>query len=151
MGLADILGTPRTNLIPSVMQFPSVDVEGLKKKLKLKDRAREQGAANLPAADSDTFDPVEREIVAEIERTGREQFDQYLEHQKTYAERAADTTVQAHVLKIRSIASSSVADFQRETHVGTGELYARKRAVIQTEAELNNFRKRHKLERPPRD
>src|SRR5713226_6298400 len=117
MGIADFLSTPRTNLIPSVMEFPSADVEGLKKKLKLKDRAREQGQRNVPAPDSDAFDPSEREIIAEIERTGREQFDEYLGQQKTYAERAADATVQGQVLRISSIASSAVTDFQRETHV----------------------------------
>jgi hypothetical protein len=151
MGLADILRTPRTNVIPSILEFASIDIEGVKKRLKIAERAREQGKANLPAAGSEQFDPVEREIVATIERIGREQFDQYLAQQKMYAERAADTTVQAQVMKIRSIASASVADFQRQTHVGTGDLYARKRAVIQTEAELNNFRRRHYLERPPRD
>jgi hypothetical protein len=149
--LADILLTPRTNLIPSILQFPSMDIDGVKKRLRIAQRACEQGKANLPAADSEVFDHVEREIVADIENICREQFNHYLEQQKTYVERAADTAVHGQVLKIRSIASGSVANFQRETHVGTGDLYACKRAVIQTEAEFNNFRKRHNLERPPRD
>lgn len=151
MGLADFLNTPRTNVVPSIIQFPPTDIDGMVKRLKLTEFAREQGEKNLPPSDGDGFDPIERGIVTEIERMGKEQFDAYLEHQKTYAERAADTSVQSQVLKISSIASSAITDFQRETHVGTGDLYARKRAVIQTEAELNNFRRRHRLERPPRD
>jgi len=151
MGLSDMLRTSRTNLIPSIMQFPSVDIDSLKKRLKLKERGREQGTQNLPSPDNEALDPVEREIVAAIEGTGREQYDAYLAHQKTYAERAADTTVQGQVLRISSVAGGAIADFQRTTNQGTGDLYARKRAVILTEAELNNFRRRHHLERPPRD
>jgi hypothetical protein len=95
MGLADFLRTPRTNFIPSIMQFPSIDIDGLKRKLKLEARARSQGQGNLPPEDSAEFDPVERDIIGEIEGSGREQFDAYQIQQNTYAQRASDTSVQA--------------------------------------------------------
>jgi hypothetical protein len=151
MGLADFLRTPRTNFVPSIMQFPSIDIDGLKRKLKLEARARSQGQGNLPPQDSAEFDPVERDIVGEIEGSGREQFDAYQIQQNTYAQRASDTSVQALILRIASIAGSAIADFQRETHAGTGELYALKRDVIETEAELTRFRESHRLSRPPRN
>lgn len=146
--LADKINSPRHNSIPSVMQFPQVNIDGLKRKLGLKKMASEQGAADLPASDSEALDPIELKIIAELEETGREQVDLYNEQQNTYAERAADTNVQGRVLQIKGIVSNSISSLKRQTHTGSGDLYAMKRDLIQTEVALANFSAEHGLQRP---
>ena len=143
------LGTPRANTIPSIIQFPAVDIDGMSKRLKLKDRGREQGSQNMPATDALGLDPVEMVITGEIQAMAKEQYDAYLEQQKTYAERSADTGVRSLVLKIGATSQGAITDMERETKEKTGDLHARKREVIQTEEELNNFKSRHRLQRPP--
>ncbi len=151
MGFKDLFQTPRTNVVSSILQFPAIDTDGMIKKMRLNERAKEQGRANLPAAESQAFDAIEQSIANEIENEGKTQFDLYLSHQKTYAERANDTGIQALLLQIGATASSASTDFERNTRIGTTELYADRRAVIETEKELNRFRRRHGLDRPARD
>ena len=151
MGFKDIFQTPRTNVVASILQFPAIDTDGMIKKMRLNERAKEQGRANLPASESQGFDAIEQPIVNEIENEGKTQFDLYLSHQKTYAERANDAGIQALLLQIGAITSSASTDFERNTRIGTTELYAYKRDVIETEKELNRFRLRHELDRPARD
>lgn len=149
--LKTLLGTSRSSVLPSIADFATVDIDSLKKRLKLVDRAREQGLKDLPASASDTLDPVEQEIISEIEKIAREQHDLYQQHQKAYSDRAADANVQSLAVDLLSISSSAQSSFQRETQVGVSELYARKRAVIHTERAYNEFRLEHDRRRPPRD
>jgi hypothetical protein len=151
MRFKDLFQTPRTNVVASILQFPAIDTDGMIKKMRLNERAKEQGRANLPATDSQGFDGIEQAIVNEIENEGKTQFDEYLSNQKTYAERANDAGIQALLLQIGATAASASTDFERNTRSGTTELYAFRRDVIETGKELNRFRVRHKLDRPARD
>jgi len=130
------------------MTFPVIDVQGMVKRLKLKDRAEEQGTNELPSSKSYTFDPVEQAITGEIERIANEQFDQYLEHKKVYIERAEDVNVGTLLIQANAIAKESATEMERETNVGTGYLFAAKREVVETDRELKAFKYRHCLERP---
>jgi hypothetical protein len=128
-----------------------VNIDGVIRRLKLKKRAMEEGKRDLPSTASDGLDPNELSIVAEIESIGRQHLDHYLEQQKTYAERAADTNVRALALQADAVARNAVSDFERSMNIGPGELYARKRELIQTEKALNDFKRRHRLDRPARN
>lgn len=151
MGLSDFFSTPRTNVVASILQFPAIDTDAMIRKMRLRERAQEQARRDLPEANSQAFDAVEQEIVNEIENESKTQYNHYLSHQKTYADRANDAGIQALILKIGAIAPNAAADFERNTRVGTGDLYALKRDVIQTEKELNRFRSANRLTRPVRD
>jgi len=151
MRLTNFFGKPRTNVVASILEFHAIDTDGMIKKMRLKERAKENGEKDLPRSDSECFDAVEQNIVNEIEAEAKTQFSTYLEHQKTYAERASDATVSVLVLQIGSTVTDATTNFQGNTHVGTDDLYARKRDVIESEGELRRFRERNGLERPPRD
>lgn len=151
MGLLDHFRKPRTNLVSSILEFQAIDTDGMIKKMRLKELGKERGEKDLPSTDSDVFDAVEQSIVNEIEAEAKTQFNTYLEHQKTYAERASDAKVGALVLQIDSTVTDAITNLERNTHVGTGDLYARKRDVIESDRELKRFRKCNGLERPPRD
>lgn len=151
MSLSDFFGNPRTNVVSSILEFHAIDTDGMIKKMRLKERARENGEKDIPSSDSEGFDSVEQSIVNEIEAEAKIQFNTYLEHQKTYAERAGDATVGALVLQIGSTAADATTNLERNTHAGTGDLYARKRDVIESERELKRFRESNDLKRPPRN
>ncbi|WP_119419678.1 hypothetical protein [Desertibaculum subflavum] len=151
MAFNNLFNRPRTNVASSILTFPAIDTDGMIKKLRLKERAKDSGQKNLPASDSDAFDATEQQIANEIENEGKTQYNHYLSHQKTYADRASDTGIMALALQVKGVAESATSDFERKTHIGTGDLYAAKRDVIETERELNRFRERHKISRPARD
>lgn len=137
--------------MPSILTFPATDTNGMAKRLKLKDRAKEQGFQDLPPADAEGLDPIEHEIIGEFERMAKEQFDLYLEQQKVYTERAADMDVSGRVLQISNVVEDAITNLEREANTGRDELYAKKRAVVDTGRELEKFKQRHGLDRPPRN
>lgn len=151
MGLADLIGRPRNAVVSSIMTFPAIDTEGMARRMRLAQRATEQGASELPATSSATFDSVEQEIVNEIENEAKTQFDEYLTNQRTYAARAADTSLQGIIAQLRSVAHDATTDLERHVNSGTDELYNLKRTVIEAEHELLRFRQHHRLTRPIRN
>ena len=151
MSIFDHVRIPRTNVVASILEFPPIDTDGMIKKMRLKELAQEQGARGLPSSDSEVFDSVEQNIINEIGNEAKVQFNAYLDHQNTYAERAGDASIRALTHMIGATAGDATTNFERNTHIGTSDLYARKREVIESERELKRFRERHGLKRPPRD
>lgn len=149
--LLDHLNKPRTNVVASILEFPSIDIQGMVGKLRLKQHAKEKGEQQLPLANSTDFDATEYSIINEIETEGKTQFTKYLDHQQTYAERASDAGVKALLLRISAAVSSATASFERNTHSGTGHLYACKREVIESGLDLQEFKNLNGLTSPPRD
>jgi len=151
MSILDHFRKPRTNVVASILEFPAIDTDGMIKKMKLKELGRERGERNLPSSDSEVFDAVEQSIINEIENEAKTQFSSYLDHQKTYAERAGDVNIQTLILGVKTIAADAITDLERKTQIGTSDLYSRKRDLIESERDLKQFRERHALERPARD
>lgn len=151
MSILDHFRKPRTNLVASILEFPALDTDGMIKKMKLKELGRERGERNLPSSDSEVFDAIEQSIINEIENEAKTQFSSYLDHQKTYAERAGDVNIQTLIVGVKAIAADAITDLERKTQIGTSDLYSRKRDLIESERDLRQFRERHALERPARD
>jgi len=148
MDVGEFLATPRSNVVSSVLTFPIIDTEGMIRSLRLRDRALEAGKSNLPGKDSESFDAAEQDIVKEIGAEGQKCFVDYLEHQKTYADRARDTGMEAALVQLGAAADAAIADFDRETRTGTDILYKLKRQVADAERDLEKFRNDHGLSRP---
>lgn len=151
MSIFDHFKKPRTNLVPSILEFPAIDTDGMVRRMRLRELGRERGQKNLPSSDNDVLDSVEQSIINEIENEGKTQFSSYLDHQKTYAERAGDASIHSLIVSMATVAGDAITDFERKTHIGTSNLYALKRDLIESERTLNNFKKQHGLERPARD
>jgi hypothetical protein len=54
--------------VPTTMTFAPLDPTEIKDELELEGRARDRRASNQPPADSGTYDDVESEIIALVER-----------------------------------------------------------------------------------
>lgn len=152
MKLADLLkfGAARSNVIPSILQFPSIDTDGMAKRMRLAERALAQAKRDLPASDSRSLDGVEQDIVNEIGGEAKSQFDRYQENQKTYADRAGSLAIQSLLVQMGAAADDAIADFANRTRNGANVLYLDRKRVIETEQELERFRKKHGVERPAR-
>lgn len=146
--LLESVKTGRSNAHSSPLQFLRLDTEGMAKKMKLREKAAEAGKNNQPSSSSTSLDSTEQEIINEIEGEAKTSFDRYLDLQKTYSSRAADANIQSMVLNIEAAASAAVSDFERETQVGTSDLYPLKRAAVETDDELLRFRAEHGIKGP---
>jgi len=151
MKLADYFGGSRTNVVSSTLEFKSIDTDGMIKRMRLNERAAERGRANQPASGNESLDSVEQEIANEIGSEGTTQFSAYLEHQQTYADRASHLGVHGLAFQLGSIANDARAHFAREIHAGKDELHAAKQKLIDSERELQLFRTKHRLTRPPHE
>lgn len=142
---------PRVNIVSSVLEFKAIDTDGMIKAMRLIELGKERGEKNLPSSDSEGFDSVEQSIINEIEAQVKVDLNLYLDHQTTYADRAKDATIGGLVHQVTASVEDAITDFEQNTHIGTGELYACKRSVIESASELTRFREEHDLKRPPRD
>jgi hypothetical protein len=151
MAVSDWLSSARTNVVSGIALFPAVDVEGVAKRLRIRERATEDGSKGLPPSDSTSFDALEQTIVTEIENEGKTQLEEYLERQKTYAARAHHAGLDSLSFQLGAVASDAEGEFEKATRVGTGDLFNLRRDVIDAETDLRRFRSVHGLQRPARN
>src|SRR5690348_4191422 len=140
MSIADILRTPRTNVISSILTFPQFDTEGVSKRLRLKELGAERGRDNLPPTGDQLLDSTEQKIVGEVQGVANTQFDQYLQNQQAYADRVSSAGIQGLVVRIGAVTDAAITNFERKTRVGTGDLFALRRDLRDSDRELKEFR-----------
>jgi len=127
--------------------FPPLDPDKLSKSMELDRKAAENGKANTPGANAGDFDDVERAIIERVEAQRDDSF-QILEDQlHTYATRLRNLDFDGHFGKIEMTNHSSVEDFQADVAGGRDELFIRRKDLRATDEELEDFRKRNRLEK----
>ena len=151
MQLKNLANKPRTNVSSSTLRFPSLDTDGMIKKMDLRKAAKKQALSNEPPSSLEAFDFVEQRIINEIETEAHTQNDNYLAYQNSYSARAADTGVRNNISEIKSISDNAAVDFGKYTRIGTGRLHTSAREVAETEQYLKEYKKTHKLDRPVRN
>lgn len=124
-----------------------IDVEGVSKRLRLPKKAKEQGSANIPAADSQSPDAVERSVISEIEIEGQTQFSDYLERQKAYASRFADAALEGLKGRVSAAADVAISNLNRCIRDGQNKLHVLERDLRGSEGALAKFKESHHLER----
>ncbi|KQV83535.1 hypothetical protein [Rhizobium sp. Root1220] len=127
--------------------FPPFDADKLAKSMEIERKAGENGKANVPAPAALDFDDVERAIIDRVESQRGDSF-QILEDQlHTYATRLRNLDFDGHFGQIEMTNHSSVEDFQADVAVGRDELFMRRKDLRATDEELEDFRKRNRLEK----
>src|SRR5260221_277539 len=155
MNLIDLvreaLGRNRHNNVRSIMQFKQIDIDGTAKRLALASGAKSNGSQDLPPSDSHTMDYAEQSIISEIEGDGHRSFSQFVEHQKTYIDRAGSLGIESLLVEIGNTTRSAVASFTNRLQDGLDRLYTLRRDVIDAQRDAEEFRARHGLRRPARN
>jgi hypothetical protein len=127
-----------------------MNVDRLAAELQLVARGKERGAQNRPTADAQTMDDVEHQIVEKLEYHKQIAHNLYLDHLHTYDERVTALSFEERFATIQQAAPEAVGDFGAEATVGRDELFALRRRLNESEVEREQFRARHRIERPAR-
>ncbi|MBB4277775.1 hypothetical protein [Rhizobium mongolense] len=127
--------------------FPPLDTDKLSKSMEVERKAAENGKANKPSADSRDFDDVERAIIEWVENQRDDSFQTLEDQLHTYATRLRNLDFDGHFGRIEMTNHSSVEDFQADVAGGRDELFIRRKDLRGTDEELEDFRKRNRLEK----
>ena len=125
--------------------FPPINLDAIRRQLRLEARGLENGRAGHPNSDAADFDPVEREIVAAVETVRRQGLAGTAEHERVYRERIA--AGDAIAPGIRQIANDTEIDFRGEVDVRGIQLNATLDDLHSSEASLKQFKEDNNLNR----
>lgn len=131
--------------------FIQIDRAEATSALRLRERGAEQGALELPAASMQTLDVVEADVAAFIQdHFERAQIDAS-NSVRTYDSRLNALSLIANLSSIRTQAMIALSDFKAEVVNRRGRLTTSRDAIVDSYAELRDFRKDNRLRRPAHD
>lgn len=144
------LNQPVHQYRPATTVFLDLNVDRVADDLQLVARGRERGSQNRPPADAQTHDDVEHQIVERVEAHKQDSHTLYLDHLHTYDDRVTALSFEERFAIIQQAAPEAVGDFNAEATMGRDELFALRRRLLDSETERENFRARHRIDRPAR-
>jgi hypothetical protein len=128
--------------------FIVIDRQRTAEKLRLDERAQENGSANFPKPDAEDFDDVEQDIVAEIvEQARRAQIDAATNH-RIYSERLSELALLRELSTITSESHRALGDYRATVISRRGQLAGARDAIQESHQELATFKKDNSLSRP---
>lgn len=131
--------------------FIQLDREAIAKKLRLKERAIEEGSLNQPAATETVFDAVETDIEAEISRHHIAAQIDLRNQLQAYENRLSGLKLLHETGRIKSEAVTATGDFETLVRDWRNRIALDKREVRDAYLDLQEFKKKHGLRRPARD
>lgn len=137
---------------PSSQTFPPLEVEQIARMLRLDERAENAGRARLPAADAEGPDGVELEVLGVIEEAARKANEDYLAQRDFYEGRIRRAAITPDLkVQLEAAGANALADFKAEIIHDQNTLHTLLQAAGNREAEYQEFRQRHNLNRLPRN
>jgi hypothetical protein len=141
---------PSHDYVASTLSFPELDVERMKRRMRLEEEGQRRGTRNEPATDSLSRDDIEQRIITTIESEKRLAHDKLVDHLKTYGDRIASLAFQSKCTQALVRADSAISNFRAHVHTGADRLFQLRRDLIQMGDEIAQFRREHGLQRLPR-
>jgi hypothetical protein len=145
-----LLTQPTHPYRPATTIFLDLSVERIADDMQLVERGSKRGSQNRPTSDAQMLDDVEHQVVERIEAHKQDSYTIYLDHLHTYDERVTALSFEERFATIQQAAPEAVGDFRAEATVGRDELFVLRRRLNETEIEREQFRARHRIERPAR-
>jgi hypothetical protein len=128
--------------------FMVIDRDRTVTKLRLEERAKQNGAKNFPSADSNMRDDVEEEIVAEmLEHANRDKSNASNTH-RLYNERLSELALLRELSIIAGASAQALGDFKTTVLSHDNRLALAKDAIRESYRELADFKLEHGLKRP---
>jgi hypothetical protein len=128
--------------------FVVIDRERTVAKLRLDERAKQNGARNFPSPDSTVRDDVEEEIVAEmLEHANRDKSNASNTH-RLYNERLSELALLREMSIISGASAQALGDFRTTVINRDNRLALAKDAIRESYRELADFKAEHGLNRP---
>ncbi|MBN8966651.1 MAG: hypothetical protein J0H89_15070, partial [Rhizobiales bacterium] len=136
---------------PSLQVFPDISIAALDRDLRVAERGHENGALNLPAPTSETYDETEYAIIEQIFSERKAAHAVFVDQIETYAQRLSALDFHGRFTLIRNTAPEALAEFNAEALQGRDQLYQLRRTLVENERERDAFRRFNGLEhRAPR-
>lgn len=134
--------------LSGIGQFLRLDINKIKKELRLEDRARENASKHLPSSECDDFDEVESEIINTIEAERSRCLNEFNDHLTTYNQRLANLNIETRLTQITLAAKEAISDFKAQIHQGQNDLEIARDDVDNHAKQLKNFQLEHGLAQP---
>lgn len=153
-GLGRLLGrlrVDRHSYEPSLMEFPQLDANKLTVDLRLKERAAENGKANLPRTTAMPLDDVEQEIIRIYDHNRNKGYETFSNNVSVYAARLERLRADTLVAGISATCDGAIADFKTDAQIDSSKLYAARKDVVNIEEDYEAFRKKHQIKRSGRE
>ncbi len=148
--VASVMGT-REGVLPSIQAFPPLDLEEIARELRLDERAKDAGGADLPPSDAKTSDTAELDITAEIERRARKAQEDYLSQLSLYEGRIKRAVITGgQRVEIDAAGNNAIVDFKARIIDDQNHLHVLREEVRGREEEYRAFIQRHGLKRLPK-
>ncbi|QHO72327.1 hypothetical protein ACH79_06490 [Bradyrhizobium sp. CCBAU 051011] len=148
--LRDLFGQAQHPYRPSTQIFLDLDVDRVARDMRLAEMGAERGASGRPDTGATALDDVEHRIVENTESHKQTAHSIYQEHLHIYDARMTSLNFEERFAIIRQAAPEAVGDFGAEAAMGRDELFELRRRLNESEAEREDFRKRHRISRPAR-
>ncbi|MBD9361768.1 hypothetical protein [Methylomonas fluvii] len=146
--IKDLLVSSEQIHLSGIGQFQRLDINKLKKELRLDERAKENGSKQLPSSGSEDFDDVESEIINTIEAERGICLNEFSDHLTTYNQRLANLNIEARLTQVTLAAKEAIGDFKAQIHQGQDDLEIARDDVDKHANQLKNFKLEHGLTRP---
>ncbi|MCF3628195.1 hypothetical protein RJ527_08975 [Thalassospiraceae bacterium LMO-SO8] len=146
--LREIASGNRSDEIPSLLDFPSLDVDKLSSSMQLEEQGEEQGRAGKPLAGASALDPVELQIIDRVVEHQRDAHEQLNGQLGICTERLRRLHVDSLVTSVKAETRATVTDFEQEARNGENTLYQLRRELIEATDALEAFKTRHSIDRP---
>src|SRR5690606_39074379 len=128
--------------------FIVIDRDRTASQLRLDERAAEHGERNFPPVDASVLDDVEAQLVAEIgEYADRARINVSASH-RVYSERLSELALLRELSTITGDSVEAQGDFKTTIIKRQGRLALARDAIRESYAELSEFKKLHRLNRP---
>lgn len=140
----------RSELLRAPMDDPFIQLDRAEaaRSMRLRERGAEQGALDLPPSSMETLDVVEAEVAAFIQdHFERAQIDA-ANSVRTYDSRLNALSLIANLSSIRTEGQVALSDFKAEVVNRRGRLANSRDAIVESYAELRDFKKENGLRRP---
>ncbi len=119
--------------------FIVIDRDAAVERLKLNKKGKSNGDANYPPEDSESFDDIEAEIVAEIsDYAARAQIDASANY-RVYCERVSELALLRELSTLTGASEQAIGDYRATVIKRRGELALAKDAIKESYRELDDL------------
>jgi hypothetical protein len=141
--------TPPGSLISSPAEsspaFPELDVQEIKKKMRLKEEAAHRGKDLLPRTNAAGFDDIEQQIIAFTHDEVKEATEKVYYQLESFQHRMQNMRSVGHVAKMEQIALAAEGMFSVKGLGRRAELFVTREGVVNIKTSFENFKKQYGL------
>jgi hypothetical protein len=131
--------------------FPQIDTARIARDLKIETIARDRGRHDLPETRDNSLDAMEQKIIQEMEGERARQGDELLNSLRRYAARLVSYSIPGKFLRLQIQADHVLAWLRVATGQALRNLTPLQERYACANDELEQFKKRNHLSRPPRE